>query len=221
MPGQQNAEGALSVIGAVSPPGGDLNDPVVQATLRVVKVFWSLEDRLAFQRHFPAISWLNSYSLYSEALAPALARLASAGFTADSARAMALLQKEAELEEIVRLVGRDTLSAADRLTLEAARAIREDFLHQNAFHEVDTYASLAKQAAMLAAILRFHDLARAALERGVAIADIEALPGLDRLGRVKYLEETVTGAGIGDALAQLEGELHELDRLSQERGRHD
>ena len=164
-PDGKEQEGALSVVGSVSPPGGDLNDPVVQATLRVVKVFWSLEDRLAFQRHFPAISWLNSYSLYSETLRAALVRLADEEFVSDAAEAMGLLEKEAELEEIVRLVGRDSLSAGDRLVLEVARSLREDFLHQNAFHEVDTYTSMKKQALMLDAILQFYRQARAALDR--------------------------------------------------------
>ncbi|MBM3315836.1 V-type ATP synthase subunit A, partial [candidate division WOR-3 bacterium] len=214
MPGRPETEGALSVIGAVSPPGGDLNDPVVQATLRVVKVFWSLEDRLAFQRHFPAISWLNSYSLYSDALAPAFAKLASSGFTADAARALALLQKEAELEEIVRLVGRDTLSPPDRLVLEVARSLREDFLHQNAFHEVDTYASLAKQAGMLAAILRFYELGQAALARGVDVVAIERAAARERIARLRYLEEAAAGAGISAAVAAAEEELKALEGVS-------
>ncbi len=203
-PGGGEREGALTVVGSVSPPGGDLNDPVVQATLRVVKVFWSLEDKLAFRRHFPAISWLNSYSLYREALAESVSKLAGAGFAEDASRAMALLEQEAALEEIVRLVGKDTLSAQDRLTLEVARSIREDFLHQNAFHEVDTYASLAKQARMLAAILRFHDLARQALERGAEIGVIERLPVRERLARMKYQAEHEAEAAITELLEHLE-----------------
>jgi V/A-type H+/Na+-transporting ATPase subunit A len=200
-------EGAVSVVGAVSPPGGDLNDPVVQATLRVVKVFWSLEDRLAFQRHFPAISWLNSYSLYSDILRESFDRLANPEFMKDAAAAMQLLEKEAELEEIVRLVGKDTLSAQDRLVLEVARSIREDFLHQNAFHEVDTYASLPKQAAMLRAILRFYELGRAALTRGVEIEAIERVAARDRIARMKYLTEAEAPAAIAQTCADLEKEL--------------
>jgi V/A-type H+-transporting ATPase subunit A len=203
-------EGALSVIGAVSPPGGDLNDPVVQATLRVVKVFWSLEDRLAFQRHFPAISWLNSYSLYSETLRSVFAKLATPEFPADSAEALAILQKEAELEEIVRLVGKDTLSAPDRLLLEAARSIREDFLHQNAFHEVDTYTSLSKQAAMLGCILQYYRKGREALGRGADIAAVETLPVRERISRMKYLTEEEAGAGIAAVKAELEQALSRL-----------
>jgi len=190
-------EGALSVVGSVSPPGGDLNDPVVQATLRVVKVFWSLEDRLAFQRHFPAISWLNSYSLYSDSLRQSIVDLTSEEFVRDAADAMSLLEKEAELEEIVRLVGKDSLSPGDRLVLEAARSIREDFLHQNAFHEVDTYTSMAKQASMLATIMHFYRQSKVALERGVDMDDVEKLPVRERISRMKYLTEEEAEAGIG------------------------
>lgn len=203
----EEREGALTVVGSVSPPGGDLNDPVVQATLRVVKVFWSLEDKLAFRRHFPAISWLNSYSLYRETQAGSIDKLAGAPFAEDATRAMALLEQEAALEEIVRLVGKDTLSAQDRLTLEVARSIREDFLHQNAFHETDTYASPAKQARMLTAILRFHDLARQALERGSESAVVEQLPVRERLARMKYLAEHEVEAVTAELLRQLEQEL--------------
>jgi len=204
-------EGAVSVVGAVSPPGGDLNDPVVQATLRVVKVFWSLEDRLAFQRHFPAISWLNSYSLYTDVLRGELSRRATPEFVKNSAEALALLQKEAELEEIVRLVGKDTLSAQDRLVLEVARSIREDFLHQNAFHEVDTYTSLTKQAAMLEAILRFYALGQAALARGVQVDAIERVAVRDRIARMKYLAEAEAAATIAATCAELERELTALE----------
>ncbi len=210
-PEGKEQEGAVSVVGSVSPPGGDLNDPVVQATLRVVKVFWSLEDRLAFQRHFPAISWLNSYSLYSDVLRESFDRQATPEFMKDAAAAMQLLEKEAELEEIVRLVGKDTLSAQDRLVLEAARSIREDFLHQNAFHEVDTYASLNKQAAMLSAILRFHALGRAALARGVEIEAIERAAARDRIARMKYLTEAEAPAAIAQTCSDLEKELDVLE----------
>lgn len=182
-------EGALTVIGSVSPPGGDLNDPVVQATLRVVKVFWSLEDKLAFQRHFPAISWLRSYSLYTEVVAEALAKTVSPDFLENAQRALALLQKEAELEEIVRLVGKDTLSAEDRLVLEAARSIREDFLHQNAFNEIDTFTSIRKQTGMLETVMKFYDLAREALSRKAGIAEIEGAQVRERIARLKYVPE--------------------------------
>jgi V/A-type H+-transporting ATPase subunit A len=207
MPGATEPEGALSVIGAVSPPGGDLNDPVVQATLRVVKVFWSLEDRLAFQRHFPAISWLNSYSLYTDALESAFGTLATARFRTDATEAMALLQKEAELEEIVRLVGKDTLSAQDRLVLEVARSIREDFLHQNAFHETDTYTSLAKQAGMLSTILHFGRQAQQALARGADIELVEKLAARERISRLKYASEAESAAAFERAQAEVSAAL--------------
>ncbi len=210
-PDGKEQEGAISVVGAVSPPGGDLNDPVVQATLRVVKVFWSLEDRLAFQRHFPAISWLNSYSLYADVLRESYDRMATPEFMKDAAAAMQLLEKEAELEEIVRLVGKDTLSAQDRLVLEVARSIREDFLHQNAFHEVDTYASLSKQAAMLRAILHFHELGKAALARGVDMEAIERAAVRDRIARMKYLTEAETPAAIAQISTEMERELAALE----------
>lgn len=210
-PEGKEQEGALSVVGAVSPPGGDLNDPVVQATLRVVKVFWSLEDRLAFQRHFPAISWLNSYSLYADVLREAFEKLAGPEFVKDAAAAMQLLEKEAELEEIVRLVGKDTLSPQDRLVLEVARSIREDFLHQNAFHEVDTYTSLRKQAAMLSTILLFHSLGKAALERGVDMEAIEKTAVRDRIARMKYLAEADAPAAIIQTRAEMEREIAALE----------
>jgi V/A-type H+-transporting ATPase subunit A len=187
--GNPEREGALSVIGAVSPPGGDLSDPVVQATLRVVKVFWSLEDRLAYQRHFPAISWLNSYSLYMDEVSDDLDQVAD-GFTSLSKEAMRLLEQEAELQEIVRLIGVDALSPQDRLLLEGARSIREDFLHQNAFHEIDTYSSLLKQYKMLDLCLFFYNQAQDALSKGVLFNDIMKLPVREKIARAKYLEET-------------------------------
>ncbi|MGB9742610.1 MAG: V-type ATP synthase subunit A [candidate division WOR-3 bacterium] len=203
----QEREGTLTVIGSVSPPGGDLNDPVVQATLRVVKVFWSLEDKLAFQRHFPAISWLRSYSLYAETLAEAFARIAGEDFVDNSRQALALLQQEAELEEIVRLVGKDTLGGTERLILETARSLREDFLHQNAFHEIDTYSSLKKQALMLGIILLFYRQAGAALSRGGDISKIERLPVREQIARMKYLEESELDKRIPEIARQIETEL--------------
>ncbi|MFO7650030.1 MAG: V-type ATP synthase subunit A [bacterium] len=209
-PDGKEQEGTLSVVGSVSPPGGDLNDPVVQSTLRVVKVFWSLEDRLAFARHFPAISWLNSYSLYRDVTRDTLTRMATPEFVDDANEALALLQKEAELEEIVRLVGRDTLSPTDRLILEVSRSLREDFLHQNAFHEVDTYTSLSKQARMLAAIMLFYRLGRRALDSGADIADVETLAVLERIARMKFLAEDEAPAGIDRVMADIESQLAAL-----------
>jgi V/A-type H+-transporting ATPase subunit A len=188
--GKPNREGALSVIGAVSPPGGDLSDPVVQATLRVVKVFWSLEDRLAYQRHFPAISWLNSYSLYIDDISEELNTVIAKDFTDLSKEAMRLLEQEAELQEIVRLIGVDALSPEDRLILEGARSIREDFLHQNAFHEVDTYASLDKQYKMLAVCLYNYNKAKEALSQGAAFDDIVKMKIREKISRMSYLSES-------------------------------
>jgi V/A-type H+-transporting ATPase subunit A len=182
-------EATLSVMGAVSPPGGDLSDPVVQATLREVRVFWSLDAKLAYARHFPAINWLSSYSLYSDAMGRYYDTEVSPQWLPNRAKALRLLQEEAELDEIVRLVGVDALSPRDRLTLETARSIREDFLHQNAFHEVDTYTSLQKQFHMLGAILLLHDLAREAIDGGVALETVLALPVKEDIARMKYHAE--------------------------------
>jgi V/A-type H+-transporting ATPase subunit A len=178
------------VIGSVSPPGGDLGDPVVQATLRVVKVFWSLEDKLAYQRHFPAISWLNSYSLYQQDLVEDLSKKVASDFIPLARDAMAILEKEAELLEIVRLIGKDTLSPSDRLILEAARIIREDFLHQNAFLEIDTYTSLKKQYEMLKICLYFYQRAKKALEENkITIEEIEKLKVRERIAKMKFVRE--------------------------------
>jgi V/A-type H+-transporting ATPase subunit A len=172
--GSEGREGALSVIGAVSPPGGDISEPVSQATLRIVKVFWGLDSTLAYKRHFPAINWLTSYSLYLDLLAPWFDKNVSPDWMKLRQRMMTVLQEEAELEEIVKLVGMDALSPKDRLKMETARSIREDFLHQLAFHEVDTYTSLNKQLDMMRLILEYYDRCTEALERG---ADIEKLSG--------------------------------------------
>jgi V/A-type H+-transporting ATPase subunit A len=194
--GGDHRVGALSVIGSVSPPGGDLSDPVVQATLRVVKVFWSLEDKLAYKRHFPAISWLNSYSLYTENLRHYFEKTIGEVFRKNTEQALWLLEREAELEEIVRLVGKDTLTAQDRLILETARSIREDYLHQNAFLEIDTYSTLDKQAAMLEVILYFYEKARTYLEKtspeeqNLKMTEIEKLPVREKIARMKFVPET-------------------------------
>lgn len=187
--GSDKREGTLSVIGAVSPPGGDLSDPVVQATLRVVKVFWSLEDKLAAMRHFPAISWLNSYSLYSDSLENYFKENVAKDFVGNVKTAMRLLQNEAELQEIVRLVGVDALSQSDQLTLEISRSIREDFLHQNAFHEIDTYTSLKKQYLILKSILYLYTMTKEALEEGISIDTIKSMKIWNKIARVKYIEE--------------------------------
>ena len=193
--GKEGRLGALSAIGAVSPPGGDISEPVSQATLRIVKVFWCLDSSLAYKRHFPAINWLQSYSLYVDRLTKWYEENVSKEFPALRAQALLLLQEEAELQEIVQLVGVDALSFEDRLKLEASRSIREDYLHQNAFHDVDTYASLDKQFKMLKLILGYYEMAKDAVGKG---ADFNALAGLsvrESIGRFKYVEEArVDGA---------------------------
>ena len=185
--GTEGREGALSVIGAVSPPGGDISEPVAQATLRIVKVFWGLDSGLAYKRHFPAINWLTSYSLYVDNMAKWFNDAANGPWIECRGRLMSLLSDEASLQEIVQLVGMDALSAPDRLKLEAARSIREDFLHQDAFHEVDTYSPLEKQFKMMNLVLEYYDIASEALKKG---ADIEKLADLEireRIGRYKYI----------------------------------
>ena len=187
--GSEGREGALSVIGAVSPPGGDISEPVSQATLRIVKVFWGLDSSLAYKRHFPAINWLTSYSLYLDLLAPWFDKNVSPDWMKLRQRMMTILQEEAELEEIVKLVGMDALSAKDRLKMETARSIREDFLHQLAFHEVDTYTSLSKQLDMMKLILEYYDLCEKALDDGASIERLSALPVREAIGRFKYVRE--------------------------------
>jgi V/A-type H+-transporting ATPase subunit A len=195
-------EASLSVIGAVSPPGGDLSDPVVQGTLREVRVFWSLEARLAYARHFPSVDWLTSYSLYSDVMGRFYDTEVSPAFLSDRAKALRLLQEESDLQEIVRLVGIDSVSAQDRLVLETARSLREDFLQQNAFHDVDTYTSLDKQRLMLHAILSFHEHGLEALERGVDVGAIVDLPIYERIGRMKFVPEQER-----ESLAELQDEI--------------
>jgi len=187
--GSDSREGALSVMGAVSPPGGDLSDPVVQATLRVVKVFWGLDDKLANARHFPAINWLLSYSLYHDNLEEFIKNNISEDSIVLRKEAMRLLEEEASLLEIARLIGIESLSFGDRLILEAAKSIREDFLHQNAFHEVDTYTSLIKQHRMLKVILEFYTLSKEKLEEGMDFERIVRLPVREKISRLKYIEE--------------------------------
>lgn len=187
--GSDEREGALSVIGAVSPPGGDISEPVSQATLRIVKVFWGLDASLAYKRHFPAINWLTSYSLYAESLGDWFNENVAEEWTQLRQKMLVLLSDEAALEEIVRLVGMDALSAADRLKMEAARSIREDFLHQLAFHDVDTYTSLKKQHLMMKLIEGYYDMALETLDKGADIEHIAQLPVREAIGRFKYITE--------------------------------
>ena len=187
--GQDAREGALSVIGAVSPPGGDISEPVSQATLRIVKVFWGLDSALAYKRHFPAINWLTSYSLYTDSLAPWFEKNVDPDWMKLRGRLMALLQDEAKLDEIVKLVGMDALSPGDRLKMETARSIREDFLHQLAFHEVDTYTSLKKQLYMMRLILAYYDECAKAVAQNANIETLANLPVREQIGRFKYTPE--------------------------------
>lgn len=188
--GKDGRVGALSVIGAVSPPGGDISEPVSQATLRIVKVFWGLDSALAYKRHFPAINWLNSYSLYVDNMAGWFTEKVSDEWMQLRQHLMTLLQNEAELEEIVKMVGMDALSAPDRLKMEAARSIREDFLHQDSFHEIDTYTSLQKQLLMMKLVLSYYDLSVEALEKGARVEDLIKLPVREKIGRYKYTVNT-------------------------------
>jgi V/A-type H+-transporting ATPase subunit A len=187
--GKDEKIGSVSIIGAVSPPGGDLSDPVVQATLRVAKVFWGLDARLAFSRHFPAVDWLVSYSLYLEPVSKYWREKVAEDYYELRQKAMAILQREAELQDIVRLVGMEALSPQDRLTLETARSIREDFLHQNALHEVDTYTSLYKQYLMLKNIMNFHNTALKLIEEGYPLEDILRMPEREKIARMKFIPE--------------------------------
>ncbi len=187
--GSSDTVGAVSAIGAVSPPGGDLSEPVSQSTLRIVKVFWGLSAQLAYKRHFPAIDWLTSYSLYDDKLEDWYAENVAEDFNKLKAEVRYVLQEENQLNEIVRLVGMDALGARDRLTMETAKSIREDYLHQNAFHEVDTYTSLNKQYRMMRLILGFYHEATAALQRDVELKDLLNLPVREQIGRSKYIEE--------------------------------
>ncbi len=208
--GKDGREGTLSVIGAVSPPGGDISEPVSQATLRIVKVFWGLDSSLAYKRHFPAVNWLTSYSLYTDMLSDWYNKEVAPDWMECRGRLMRLLQEEAELEEIVKLVGMDALSAPDRLKLEASRSIREDFLHQNAFHETDTYTSLEKQHMMMKLVLAYFDLSMEALSKsGASIEKLVSLPIREHIGRFKYVPTK-------DIKAEYERLLEDLSRAVAE-----
>lgn len=211
--GSDERIGTLTAIGAVSPAGGDLSDPVVQATLRIVKVFWGLDSGLAYKRHFPSINWLTSYSLYSETAGGWLNSNIAEDWTRCVTEAGKLLQIEAELEEIVKLVGYDSLSPSDRLILEASGSIREDYLQQNAFDDVDSYTSLSKQYKMLKLILSFYDMSVDALEKGVDIARILDMDVRERIARAKYVREEDVSSYIDDTMMQLS---ETLDRLMKE-----
>ena len=186
--GSEERTGSLTAVGAVSPPGGDLSEPVSQGTMRIVKVFWSLDSSLAYRRHFPAINWLNSYSLYLDTMKPWFDEHFGPAFMENRARAMALLQEEASLNEIVQLVGKDALSADDQLTLEVAKMVREDFLQQNAFMDVDSYSSFDRQMRLLALILDYEKLARAAIAKGAELEALLTIGAKEEIGRAKFVE---------------------------------
>ncbi len=209
--GSQDKNGSITAIGAVSPPGGDLSEPVSQATLRIVKVFWGLSAALAYKRHFPAIDWMISYSLYADKMKEWFAENIAPDYNELRQFINTVLQEEAELDEIVRLIGMDALSDKDRLTMEIAKIIREDYLHQNAFHEVDTYASLAKQYKMMRLIFTFDKEARVALQNYADLDDILQLPVIEKIGRAKYIEERDI-AEFDDILRQVSAEIKNLTR---------
>lgn len=208
--GKEGREGALSAIGAVSPPGGDISEPVSQATLRIVKVFWSLDANLAYRRHFPAINWLTSYSLYQ--MGKWFNSNVNENWMDFRARIMRLLHDEAELDEIVKLVGMDALSAPDRLKLEAARSIREDFLHQDAFHEVDTYTDLNKQFMMMELVLAFYDSSLESLKNGVSVDALVKLPVRERIGRFKYITKDKVKQEFASIIETINHEINELQK---------
>ena len=208
--GEDERQGSLTAIGAVSPPGGDTSEPVSQATLRIVKVFWGLDASLAYKRHFPAINWLTSYSLYQDKVDVWADKNVDENFSEQRTEAMRLLQVEAELQEIVQLVGVDSLSDSDRLILETARSIREDFLHQNSFHEVDTYTSLNKQYRMLGLILKFKELGDKAIKEGISVLKIIKLPVIEKIGRAKYIEEANVDVSYDNIEQEIAKEITEL-----------
>ena len=212
--GKDAREGALSAIGAVSPPGGDISEPVSQSTLRIVKVFWGLDHALSHRRHFPAINWLNSYSLYQTKVDRYMDSEVASDFSENRIRAMGYLQEESSLEEIVRLVGRDSLSQEDQLKLEVTKSIREDFLQQNAFHETDTYCSLEKQSKMLRAILEFYDSGLVALEKGAYISEIEDMPIREKIARAKNVPEDDLSS-LDQLVEDIKGAMNDLVKVGE------
>lgn len=208
--GKEGRNGALSAIGAVSPPGGDISEPVSQATLRIVKVFWSLDAGLAHARHFPAINWLSSYSLYVDRLNQWYAHNVDKAFPELRTKALRLLQEEAELNEIVQLVGVDALSFDDRIKLEACKSIREDYLHQNAFHDVDTYSSMNKQYKLLKLIIEYYNRAKDAIAKGAPFGEIAELSVREKIGRFKYIEEEKIDDAFDGIMSEIKNEILEL-----------
>ena len=212
--GSDDRRGSLTAVGAVSPPGGDLSEPVSQATMRIVKVFWALDSSLAYRRHFPAINWLNSYSLYLDSLKPWYDEHLGKEFLQNREWAMGVLQEEANLNEIVQLVGKDSLSAGDQITLETAKMIREDFLQQNSFVDIDSYSEYDRQARMLALIREYDSRCRSASERGGAIADLFAIPVREKIGRAK----SVPAGEYREAYAAMDREMEEELEAAAQKG---
>ena len=208
--GSDDRRGSLTAVGAVSPPGGDLSEPVSQGTMRIVKVFWALDAQLAYKRHFPAINWLNSYSLYLDSLKPWFDENLGPEFMQNREQAMSLLQSEASLNEIVQLVGKDSLSPNDQLTLESARMVREDFLQQNSFMDVDSYSSYDRQAQLLAMILGYDKLCRAAIAKGAPTMELFGIPARERIGRAKSVPVEQYQQEYADIRVQMEREIDEV-----------
>ncbi|HJG86313.1 V-type ATP synthase subunit A [Pseudoflavonifractor capillosus] len=205
--GSEGRRGSLTAVGAVSPPGGDLSEPVSQGTMRIVKVFWSLDSSLAYRRHFPAINWLNSYSLYLDTMKPWFDEHYGPAFMANRGKAMSLLQEENELNEIVQLVGKDSLGAGDQLTLETAKMVREDFLQQNAFMDVDSYSSHDRQMRLLAMILDYDRLAREAVGKGAPLQELINIPAREKIGRAKSVEADRYVEVYADIAREMEEEI--------------
>ena len=216
--GSDERQGSLTAVGAVSPPGGDLSEPVAQATMRIVKVFWALDASLAYKRHFPAINWLNSYSLYLDSLAPWFNENFGPSFMEDRNRAMSILQSESGLMEIVQLVGKDAISPADRLTLEVARMIREDFLQQNAFMEVDWYSSYDRQQRMLRLILDYDGLCREAIIKGAAVEELFAIPARETIGRIKSVPEEEYVSAYAALAEEMKRQIQQIAAKGGEEG---
>ena len=206
----------MTAVGAVSPPGGDLSEPVSQATMRIVKVFWALDAGLAYRRHFPAINWLNSYSLYIDSLRPWYEQHFGKAFLQNREWAMSILQEEASLNEIVQLVGKDSLSAKDQITLETARMVREDFLQQNSFLDIDAFSEYDRQAKMLSMIRRYDSLCRSAAERGCRVAELFMTPSREKLGRAKSVPANCYAEEYDKLLTQMEEELEALAQKGEE-----
>ena len=216
--GADDRRGSLTAVGAVSPPGGDLSEPVAQATMRIVKVFWALDSALAYKRHFPAINWLNSYSLYLDSLRPWFDEHFGPAFMENRGRAMSILQSESSLMEIVQLVGKDAISPADRLTLEVARMVREDFLQQNAFMDVDSYSSYDRQEKILALILDYDKLCRDAIAKGASVEELFEIGAREQIGRAKSVPENEYAAAYEALYEQMKGEIAAIAAKGGEEG---